>query len=97
MDSRDLLEALLVLADSAELEVRILTAAAAASDFSPMGSAACRVGTRIWVVLSPDDPTEHQAEVLAEALAQFRGDFLEERFVAPAVRDFISRVDPTQR
>ena len=97
MDSRDLLEALLVLADSAELEVRILTAAAAASDFSPMGSAACRVGTRIWVVLSPDDPSAHQSEVLGEALSRYRSEFLEGRFMAPALRELIDRVDPLRR
>jgi hypothetical protein len=97
MDSRDLLEALLELSHGAELEVRILSAAASAADFSPTESAACRVGDRIWVVLAPDDPVDHQAEVLAAALARFRAEYLEARFVAPAVRDFIERVDPAGR
>ena len=95
MAGRDLLEILLELADAAELEVRVLSAAASAADFSPSESAACRVGDRIWVVLSPDDPVAHQAEVLAGALSRFRSAFLEARFVAPAVRDFIERVDPS--
>ena len=95
MEARDLLEALLELAHAAELEVRVLSAAALAADYSPTGSAACRVGDRIWVVLSPEDPVAYQTEVLAAALSRFRSEFLEDRFVAPAVRDFIERVDPS--
>jgi len=97
MEASDLLEALLELAHVTELEVRVLSAAASAADFSPTESAACRVGDRIWVVLSPEDPVEHQAEVLARALARYRSEFLEARFVAPAVRDFIECVDPSGR
>jgi len=97
MEARDLLEALLELSHGADLEVRVLTTAAAAADFSPTESAACRVGTRVWVVLSPDDPVDHQARVLADALARFRAEFLEARFVPPAVRDFIGEVDPSGR
>jgi hypothetical protein len=84
-----LLEALLELADRAKLEVRVLSAASAAAEFSPTGSAACRVGDRIWVVLAPDDPPMNQAEVLAGALSRYRADFLETSFVAPGVRDFV--------
>jgi len=97
MEARDLLEALLELAHAAELEVRALSAAALAADYSPTGSASCRVGDRIWVILSPDEPVAFQAEVLAGALSRFRSEFLEDRFVAPAVRDFIERVDPSER
>lgn len=97
METRDLIENLLELAHEAELEVRILSAAAAAADFSPTESAACRVGSRIWVVLSPNDPLDQQAEVLAGALSHFRSEFLEARFLTPAVRDFIERVDPLRR
>ncbi len=97
MDSRALLEALLELAAGAELEVRILSSARTAAEFAPTESAACRVGTRIWVVLSPDDPADHQAAVLAGALARFRAEFLETRFVAPAIREFIERVDRSDR
>lgn len=89
MDDRGLLEALLELSDRAELEVRILSSASSALEFSPTESAACRVGERIWVVLAPDDPAFRQAEVLAGALARYRSSFLETSFVAPAVRTFI--------
>ena len=67
MNSRDLLEGLLELASAAELEVRVQSQAAAAQENALTQSAACRVGTRIWVVLSPSDPPDHQAEVLGEA------------------------------
>lgn len=96
VDGRQLLEGLLELADAAALEVRILSAQAATADHAPVESAACRVGERVWVVLAPDDPPEHQAEVLAGTLCRFRRDFLEGRFMTPALREFVERVDPQQ-
>ncbi|MCR9097651.1 MAG: hypothetical protein NXI30_25820 [bacterium] len=93
----ELLEGLLGLAHEAELEVRVLSAGAAAAENAPTQSAAARVGARIWVVLAPNDPPRHQARILAETLARHRSEFLEERFVAPALRDFIERVDPLER
>ena len=97
MNSRDLLEGLLELASAAELEVREQSQAAAAQENALTQSAACRVGTRIWVVLSPSDPPDHQAEVLGEALARFRSEFLEDHFMAPVLREFLERVDPLRR
>ena len=89
MQIENLLEALLELADRTQLEVRVLSAASTAAEFAPTGSAACRVGERIWVVLAPDDPPLHQAKILAEALGRYRAGYLENNFVAPGVRDFI--------
>jgi hypothetical protein len=96
MDPRDLLEGLLELAAAAELEVRLLSVAASAAENAPSGSSACRVGQQIWVVLAPADPPMHQAKVLAGALARYRAGFLEARFLPPALREFIDRVDPSQ-
>jgi len=93
VEARDLLEGLLELAAAAELEVRVLSNSAAAAENAPTESAACRVGARIWVVLSPTDPPAHQAEVLASALSRYRADFLEDRFLSPALREFVERVD----
>ena len=93
MEARDLLEGLLELAAAAELEVRILSSSAAAAENAPTESAACRVGARIWVVLAPSDPPLYQAEVLAGALSRYRAAFLEDRFLSPALREFIERVD----
>ena len=92
MDTATLLEALLELADRTQLEVRVLSAASTTAEFSPTGSAACRVGDRIWVVLAPDDPALHQAEVLAGALGRYRADFLEKNFIPPGVREFVERM-----
>jgi hypothetical protein len=97
LQPRDLLEGLLELAVAAALEVRVLSASASAAENAPMGSSACRVGERVWVVLAPADPPLHQARVLAEALARYRAEFLESRFLSPALRDFVDRVDPRQR
>jgi len=92
MDEGRLLEALLELASRAELEVRVLSSASSAADYAPTASAACRVGERIWIVLAPDDPVLDQAEVLARALCRYRGEFLEETFVAPGVREFLDQM-----
>jgi len=92
MEPRALLEALLELADRAELEIRVLSTSGSAADHRPAESACCRVGDRIWVVLAPSDPTIHQATVVAEALGRFRSAFLDETFVAPGVRDFVESV-----
>jgi hypothetical protein len=92
MEIGSLLEALLELANRTQLEVRVLSTASASVEFSPTGSAACRVGERIWVVLAPDDPPQHQAEILAEALGRYRAGFLEDNFIAPGVRDFVERM-----
>ena len=95
MQPGPLLEALLELADRAELEVRVLSRSGSDAEFRPTESAACRVGPRIWVVLLPDDPPAHQARALAAALGRFRAEFLEGIFVAPGVRDFIDVVTAT--
>ena len=95
MQPGPLLEALLELADRAEFEVRVLSMSGSDVEFRPIESAACRVGSRIWVVLVPDDPPAHQANVLAEALGRFRAGFLEEIFIAPGVRNFIESVGGT--
>ena len=94
MEPEALLEALLELADRADLEVRVLSAAGSGAEFRPTESAACRVGERIWVVLAPSDPTGHQAQVLAAALSRFRADFLEGSFIPPGVREFLDRTAP---
>lgn len=92
----DLLEGLLDLAARTQIEVRVLSSLTDRRE-GLSESAAGRVGARIWVVLAPDDPLEHQAQVLARALSDFRGDFLEANYVTPAIRDFIERVDLSGR
>ncbi len=90
MRDEDRVAALLELAHAAGLEVRILSAHAAAEEGAPRQSAFGRLGSRVWVLIVPDDPPAHQAAALAQALGRFRADFLEERFVPPALRAFIA-------
>ena len=101
MRDEDRVAALLELAARAELEVRVLSARAAAEDGAPRDSAACRVGTRVWVVLVPGEPLAHQAAVLAQALGRYRAAFLETCFIPPALRVYIAdagspHIDPTR-
>jgi hypothetical protein len=89
MADADRLARLLELAERAGLELRVLTARAAAEEGAPSQSRVGRVGERVWVLLVPDDPPAHQAAVLAQALGRYRAAFLETCFVPPALRDFI--------
>jgi hypothetical protein len=41
----------------------------------------------IWVLLAPSDPLEDQISVLVQALNTYAADFLESRYLPPAVRD----------
>lgn len=90
MRDEDRVAALLELAQAAALEVRVLSAHAAAEEGAPRQSRVGRVASRVWVLIVPDDPPAHQAAALAQALGRFRADFLEERFVPPALRAFIA-------
>lgn len=89
MRDADRLARLLELADQAGLEIRVLSARAAAEEGAPSQSRSGRLGERIWVLLVPDEPPAHQAAVLAQALGRYRADFLETCFVPPALREFI--------
>lgn len=89
MRDEERLAQLLELAGRAGLEVRVLSARAAAEEGAPSGSRSGRLGERIWVLLVPDEPAAHQAATLAQALGRYRAEFLETCFVTPALRAFI--------
>lgn len=89
MRDEDRLALLLELAQRATLEVRVLSRRAAAEEGAPRGSTAGRLGSKVWVLLVPDEPPAHQAAALAQALGRYRAEFLETCFVAPALRAFI--------
>lgn len=82
------LAALVALAEETGLAVR---AADPAGGEGPLGSALCRVRGELWVVLVPADPVEHRIRVLAAALRKHAGAALEQRWLAPALRDWIDR------
>jgi hypothetical protein len=89
MRDEDRLAQLLELGARAGLEVRVLSARAAAEEGAPSQSRSGRLGERVWVLLVPDEPPAHQAAALAQALGRYRADWLETCFVAPALRAFI--------
>jgi hypothetical protein len=90
MQPADLMQALLELADEVDLEVRVVRAGADGEP--PLSSGVCRVAGRVWVVLSSTDPADAQISVLAAALVSQAGAELEDRFLAPAVREALDRV-----
>ncbi|MBY0401487.1 hypothetical protein K2X89_14410 [Myxococcota bacterium] len=92
MRDEDRLAHLLELAKRAGLELRILSARAAAEEGAPRQSSAGRLGERVWVLLVPDDPPAHQAATLAQALGRHRAAFLETCFLPPALRTYIDEV-----
>jgi hypothetical protein len=84
MQSADLMQALLDLADEVGLEVRPVRAGVEGEP--PLASGVCRVKGRVWLVLSSADPVDVQVAALGAALAAHAGEALEDRYLPPAVR-----------
>ncbi len=91
MEKTEILEALLELVRDAGLEIRSVGAGANREwgGELPPASAVCRVKDAVWVVLSAADPPEAQISVLAQALSEHAGDWLESRFIPPAIRELL--------
>ena len=53
----------------------------------PLHSGVCRLRGRIWVVLATGDSTEERIATLADALRNHAADWLESRYLPPAVRE----------
>ncbi len=84
MQSADLMQALLELADEVGLEVRPVRAGVEGEP--PLASGVCRVKGRVWLVLSSADPVDVQIGALGAALVAHAGEALEDRYLPPAVR-----------
>ena len=89
MEDAEKLEALLELANAAELEIRSVGLHSQPAGEPPPTSAVCRVRDQVWVVLCAADPVERHLRVLAEALKGHRAEWLEERFIPPALRELL--------
>ncbi len=87
MQAAELLGELADLAQEAGIEVRAIRGAPVTDGSAPAASGVVRVGRRIWVVLCASDSREEQIEVLARALREHAGEFLESRYLPPAVRE----------
>ena len=89
MESSAILEALLDLARDAGLEVRAVGRGGLEPGESPPGSGVVRVKGDVWVMLSSVDPVAIQLEVLAAALRDHAADWIEGRYLPPAVRTLL--------
>jgi hypothetical protein len=89
MHAEDLLDQLRDLARAAGLEVREIGRAGEGERETPSGT--CRVKGAVWVMLSAADSPDDRIDVLAAALARHAADFLEDRFLPPALRERVFR------
>ena len=86
MHPTELLDQLTDLARAAGLEVREIRGAPGEGDLSA-SSGTCRVKGRIWVLLAASDSLDERIDVLGRALAEHANEFLESRYLPPAVRE----------
>jgi hypothetical protein len=85
----DLLSALADLAREAGLVVRSVPRNAAREGEPLATSGLCRVRGEDWVMLASSDPVEQRVATLAQALRSCRATFLDQRYLAPALRECI--------
>jgi hypothetical protein len=85
MHPTELLDLLVDLALAAGLEVREIRGGWEGDLRSSSGS--CRVKGKIWVLLAPTDSLDERIDALGSALAAHARDFLESRYLPPAVRE----------
>ncbi len=90
MESGDLLHAMTEVAEAAGLEVRGVGRGAVTEGGPAAESGVVRLGSRVIVLLSPNDPLERRIEVLAGALRTHADHWLEAHVIPPAIR---SRLD----
>jgi hypothetical protein len=84
VNDTEVLVALVELAEQAGLRVR---AARGAADAGPLAtSGVCRVRGEVLVVLVGDDPLGDRIAVVAGALREHAAEFLEGRWLPPALR-----------
>lgn len=92
MEGPQLLDLLAELAAEAGFRVQVLPASDGGGDLAPR-SGYCRVRGEVRVVLAAREPLEDRIEAVAAALRAHGGDFLEARFLAPAVRERIGSAE----
>ena len=91
MNPESLLVALVELAEAAGLKVRAIRPGTGADGDFPATSGVCRLRGKLWVLLAASEPVEAQTEVIARALRENCGEFLEGRYLPPAIR---ARINP---
>jgi hypothetical protein len=93
VESRQLLDTLVGLAEEAGISVRV---AGAGEGELPPRSGLCRVRGNLLLVLSAAEPLEARIEATAAALFAHGGALLEGRFLPPAVRERLERAAAAQ-
>jgi len=94
MEDAEILERLLELASEAGFRVQIAGRGAVGMNDLPLSSGICRVKGVLWIVLSGQEPTRVQIDVIGRALREHASDMLEERHLPPVLR---LRLDPEGR
>jgi len=82
-----LLAELIDLASDAGLRVRSIGRSAGAEGETGAASGVCVLRGETWVMLASAEPVEARIDVVAAALRENCGDFLEARFLSPALRE----------
>ena len=83
-----MLELLTGLAEEAGIAVRV---ARAGDSELPPRSGLCRVRGRLLLVVSAAEPVEARIEAVADALRMHGAEWLEGRFLPPAIRERLDR------
>ena len=89
MDALQLLDLLAELASEAGIQVQVLQARGAQERELMPQSGVCRVRGEVRVILVAGEPLEDRIDAVAAALRDHAGNFLETRFLPPAVRERI--------
>lgn len=87
MTADEILDELVALARSAQLEVRVLTGRQEGEGEFPVRSGVCRVRDAVWVILAAADSMEDRIAILADALHAHAPEILEDRYLPPAIRE----------
>ena len=91
MTPEGLLTELIDLAAAAGLRVRSIEPGARMESDLPATSGVCVLRGQTWVMLAAGEPVEAQIDVIANALRENCGEFLEERYLSPVIR---ARLNP---
>lgn len=89
MNPEELHRELIELARSAGFEVRRASGRTGADRDLPIASGVCRVRGTIWVVLAATDSLAERSLVLADALKTHASEWLETRYLPPALRQML--------
>jgi hypothetical protein len=89
VNQAELLVQLVELAEAAGLRVRAIRGTSGAEGEPAAASGLCRVRGELWIVLSNNDSLEDRVAVVAAALRREASEWLQSRYLPPALRDRI--------